>query len=85
MQIANIQDKDRARGLRATLGFIQGDSLALDAVLTEAAEDPTPGATAALVLAVTEQAAMYANAAPDAVQQLQSLILDYVQQEANRG
>lgn len=85
MKIANIQAKDRARGLRATLGFLQGDSLALDAVLTETAEDPSPGATAALIIALTEQAATYASAAPDAAGQLQSMILEYARQEGNHG
>ncbi|MEW1921237.1 hypothetical protein [Pseudarthrobacter oxydans] len=85
MKIANVTAKDRARGLRATLGFIQGDSLALDAVLTETAEDTEPGATGALILALTEQAATYASAAPDAAAQLQTMILEYAQQEGNRG
>jgi len=85
VKIANIQAKDRARGLRATLGFIQGDSLALDAVLTETAEDPNPGATGALILALTEQAATYAAAAPDAACQLQRMILEYAQQEGDHG
>jgi hypothetical protein len=85
VKIANIQAKDRARGLRATLGFIQGDSLALDAVLTETAEDTAPGATGALILALVEQAATYASAAPDAAEQLQAMIMDYAQQEASRG
>lgn len=85
MQIANIRSVDRARGLRATLGFIQGDSLALDAVLTETAGDTSPGATGALILALVEQAATYASAAPDAQEQLLAMILEYAQQEANRG
>lgn len=85
MKIANVSSKDRVRGLRATLGFIQGDSLALDAVLRETAEDEAPGATGALILALTEQAATYASAAPDAAGQLQSMILEYAQQEGNHG
>lgn len=85
MKIANIRAVDRHRGIRATLGFIQGDSLALDDVLTETAADETPGAIAALFLALTEQAATYASAAPDAQEQLQAMLMEYAQKENNGG
>jgi hypothetical protein len=85
VKIANIEAKDRARGLRATLGFLRGDSLALDAVLTETAEDTNPGATGALILALVEQAATYASAAPDAEEQIAAMLLDYAKGEADRG
>jgi hypothetical protein len=85
VKIANIEAKDRARGLRATLGFLRGDSLGLDAVLTETAEDTNPGATGALILALVEQAATYASVAPDAEEQIAAMVLDYAKGEADRG
>ena len=82
---ANIRSIDRQRGLRATLGFLRGDSLALDDVLNETKEDTNPAAVAGLILALTEQAATYASAAPDAAQQIEAMLIDYAQQEGNRG
>lgn len=82
---ANIRARDRHRGIRAVLGFIRSDSVAIDDVLRETAEDETPGAIAALILALTEQAATYTSAAPDAETQLEAMLMEYAQEEADLG
>lgn len=82
---ANIRKVDRVRAVRAVLGFIRADSLALEDVLAETASDENGGGAAALILALVEAAATFASAAPDAEAQLQQILMDYASEEADRG
>lgn len=75
--IANVRPADRQRAFRITLGFIRRDTLAIDDVLTETADDETPGATAALVLALTELLVLQIGDEPGIDEGLNQLLIEY--------
>jgi hypothetical protein len=78
---ANVRRIDRHRAIRATLGFIRGDSLAIHDVIQETDADPTPQAVTALILAVTEQAATMIGAQPGGEEMLAQMLLEYAQEQ----
>lgn len=77
---ANLRQVDRHRAVRATLGFIRADSLALDDVINETASDSSPAAVTALVIALTEQAATMIGAQPDGEEMLARMLIEYAQE-----
>lgn len=81
---AGVRDIDRARAIRAILGFRSSDPLAVEHVAREAAADSDPESVAHLVLALTETAASILEGTPDADKQLRRILLNYAQQEADQ-
>ncbi|MGV0110533.1 hypothetical protein [Arthrobacter sp. CP30] len=80
---ANVRTLDRHRAIRAALGFIRRDSLAIDDVLNETADDETPGATAALVLALTEMVVLQIGDTPEVDAFLTKVLVDHARESAD--
>jgi hypothetical protein len=81
---ACVRDIDRARAIRAILGFRGSDPLAVEHVAREAAAYSDPESVAHLVLALTESAASFLEGTPDADERLRRILLDFAHLEANQ-
>jgi hypothetical protein len=81
---AEVRPVDRARAIRAILGFRNSDLLAVEYVVREAAEDTYPEAAAKLILALTEAAARFIDPTPDADEKLRMLLLNEAQYQADQ-
>jgi hypothetical protein len=79
---AVVRPVDRARAIRAILGFMKSDQPAVEHAVREAATDTYPEAVAHLVLALTEAAAFFLSSTPDAEAQLRRVLLHHAQEES---
>jgi hypothetical protein len=73
---AVVRPIDRARAIRAILGFMKSDQPAVEHAVREAATDPYPESVAHLVLALTEAAAFFLSSIEDGDAQLQQFLLN---------
>ncbi len=82
---ANVRTLDRARALRAVLGFRSNDALAVEHVARDASSDTEPEAVAMLVLALTELAANFLGPDPTADERLREILLEHARRDAEPG